>query len=292
MTSNKKNWHGRGLTSLLTLAGFLVMSVTGIVLYVVPEGRIAYWTNWTFLGLTKTHWGDIHILSSLLFVAAGAVHIYFNWRPLMAYLRNKATGGIKLKKELAISVATIFVVTASAIFQLPPLSLLLDLNGAIKAAWSTKELEPPFGHAELLSLAVFAQKTDMQLAPAVAELEKQGLRGVDPDRSLEEIAEDNDISPLDIYRMIKQFEQAPSRPPPEVLTEKSLEETFGGTGMGNKTVADVAKRLRLDPQTLYRRLADKGIEAGKDETLKAIATKHDMQPLDVVKAAVLDRDGG
>ena len=44
----------KGLTSFLTLSGFILMTVTGIVLFFEPEGRIAYWTNWTFWGLTKS----------------------------------------------------------------------------------------------------------------------------------------------------------------------------------------------------------------------------------------------
>lgn len=86
---DKQRWHGRGLTSLLTLAGFIIMGVTGLVLYFVPQGRIAYWTHWTFLGLDKTQWGDIHILSSVLFVAVGIVHTVNNWRRLWGYPRTR-----------------------------------------------------------------------------------------------------------------------------------------------------------------------------------------------------------
>ena len=41
MSEQDKGWNKRGLTSLLTLGGFLVMSVTGLLLYIVPQGRIA-----------------------------------------------------------------------------------------------------------------------------------------------------------------------------------------------------------------------------------------------------------
>jgi len=80
---SSQNWHTRGLTSLFTTAGFFVMSVTGIAAYIVPQGRIAYWTDWHFLGLSKVQWGNIHIISSLLFIVAGSFHIWFNWKPLL-----------------------------------------------------------------------------------------------------------------------------------------------------------------------------------------------------------------
>ena len=81
--------HKRGLTSFFTLFGFLIMSITGLVLYVVPQGRIAYWVTWKFLGMTKTEWGNIHIISSILFILAGAFHIYFNWSILINYFKKK-----------------------------------------------------------------------------------------------------------------------------------------------------------------------------------------------------------
>jgi hypothetical protein len=78
-------WNGRGLTSLMTAAGFLIMTVSGIVAFIVPHGRIAYWTDWRFFGLTKNNWGDIHVIGCALFLIAGGFHIYFNWRPLTSY---------------------------------------------------------------------------------------------------------------------------------------------------------------------------------------------------------------
>ena len=93
-----KKWHFRGLTSLFTTVGFLVMAATGLVAYITPQGRIAYWNDWHLLGLSKTQWGNIHIISSILFVIAGSFHIYFNWKALLNYLVDKVKGGLKLKK--------------------------------------------------------------------------------------------------------------------------------------------------------------------------------------------------
>ncbi|MGD8262932.1 MAG: DUF4405 domain-containing protein [Desulfobacterales bacterium] len=40
--------------------------------------------------MTKTDWGNIHINLGLLFLIALFVHIYYNWKPLISYLKNKA----------------------------------------------------------------------------------------------------------------------------------------------------------------------------------------------------------
>ena len=57
---------------------------------VVPQGRVAYWADWRLWGLTKTDWGNIHINLGLLFLIALFVYIYYNWKPLISYLKNKA----------------------------------------------------------------------------------------------------------------------------------------------------------------------------------------------------------
>ncbi len=54
-----KNKHSsRSLIAFMVTWSFAVLTVTGIVLYIVPQGRIAYWTLWSFLGLSKDQWGE------------------------------------------------------------------------------------------------------------------------------------------------------------------------------------------------------------------------------------------
>jgi len=285
----KSGWHRRGLTSLLTLAGFLVMSITGLVLYIVPQGRVAYWTVWKLAGLTKTQWDNIHILSSLLFIVAGAFHLYFNWKPLLNYLRDKVQGGVRLKKELGLTAAGLVLVTVSAIWSLPPLSYLLDLNAAVKEAWvKDKDYEPPFGHAELLSFKVFCKKTDIPLDKAKAELEARGLKGIDEARTLEEIARENRISPLEIYRMIKKLEVLEPVQAPAGFTAESVEEIFAGTGIGNKTLAEICAKVGLDPGPVKARLEAKGLKVEEDKSIKSLAGLNNLAPLDLLKAALVE----
>ncbi len=42
------------ITSLTALISFLLLVLNSIVLYITPHGRIAYWADWRFWGLTKT----------------------------------------------------------------------------------------------------------------------------------------------------------------------------------------------------------------------------------------------
>jgi hypothetical protein len=241
------------------------------------------------LGLTKTDWGNIHILSSILFIVAGGFHIYFNWKPLMHYFKSKAQKGMKLWRELAISSVLAVLVTVSAIWPFPPLSYLLDFNEWVKETWIVQdEYEPPFGHAELMSLRVFTQKMEIDLARAVQELNDNGITFTSVDETLELIADKNKIAPMDIYLLIRKFEPAPQPEELESYTPESIEVEFSGTGIGNKTVGAVCERVGLDTTTALARLASAGITAGTDQTLKALAEDAGTEPLEVLKFMLID----
>lgn len=281
-----KSWHSRGLTSLFTLAGFLIMSVTGLVLYVVPQGRIAYWTDWTLWGMSKTQWGDIHILSSILFVIAGAFHIALNWKPLIGYLRKKLEARMLLRREASLAAILSVWVIASGIWHIPPLRYLLDLNQFVKESWiEGKDSEPPFGHAELVSLKVLCKKSDIPLGEALSALQSHGLKGVDPDRIFLDLATENQLSPMETFRMISHLGLPRKRP--AVFTADSVEERFAGTGIGSRTLQDMCAELGLEFSRIRERLASKGISVEGQRSLKAVASRHGLAPIDLLKAALV-----
>jgi len=46
------------VTSLSLGFSFLIMSYTGIILFLVPKGKIAYWVDWHLFGLSKSQYGE------------------------------------------------------------------------------------------------------------------------------------------------------------------------------------------------------------------------------------------
>ncbi len=281
--------HTRGLTSFFTLFGFLIMSISGLVLYVVPAGRVAYWTDWALIGLDKDGWDNIHILSSILFVIAGGFHTYFNWKPLMNYFKDKARRGVKLRRELALSSILSLLIVIGGIMPFPPLSYLLDFNAWLKETWIVAaDYEPPFGHAELLSLKSFAQKMDIDLSLAVAELNTRGLVSIDPELTLAELAEANKMSPMSFYLLIKPFEAKPTQEDLQAYTPESVEVEFGGTGIGNQPIGAVCDKLGLDPDLALGRLSEAGLSARLDSTVKAVAAEGGVAPLEVMKVMLVE----
>jgi hypothetical protein len=173
-----------------------------------PHGRVAYWIKWNFLGLEKDQWGNIHLFSGLLFLVAGGFHLYYNWKPLMRYLSGRVETGLRYKRELMISSLIFLWIIASGIWALPPLVFVADLSEAIKSAWVTSaELEPPFGHAERVSLKTFCKKQGIPLDQAMAELREAGFKVNSPDKTLGNIADSKGTSGMGVYAVIRKLEK-------------------------------------------------------------------------------------
>jgi hypothetical protein len=79
----------RKASSLTALLSFGTLAASGIVLFLVPQGRVAFWSEWRLWGATKENWAALHILLSLLFLIAGVVHIVLDWGPILSYLKDQ-----------------------------------------------------------------------------------------------------------------------------------------------------------------------------------------------------------
>lgn len=283
-----KKFHKRAFVSLLTALSFLAMTITGIILYIVPQGRIAYWIDWKLLGLTKTDWTNLHIVSCFLFLIAGSFHIYYNWKVLMNYLLSKTAAALSSKRELAISILILCIVLLGGMFQIPPLKYLIDLNDYIKKAWvKSKEYEPPFGHAEEVSLRVFAKKMNIDLNLALQELKNQGIIVEKDTDSLQTIARRNKTNPMNIYAIIKKFEQREIETG-IVYTPELIEEKFAGTGIGRKTLLQICEENNIDLNLAKKKLSEKGISVKEDETLKEMASRHNTVPIEILKIILVE----
>ena len=115
-----KKFHGKSFTSFISVLSFLIMSISGIFLYFAPPGRVALWSKWTFLFLTKEQWQAVHTILSLAFIIAAIFHIYFNWSILIGYIKKKLQQGINKKRELLWSTIFTLIITGLTIANIPP----------------------------------------------------------------------------------------------------------------------------------------------------------------------------
>lgn len=286
MLKNKQST--RSLTAFLVTWAFLILTVSGIVLYIVPQGRIAYWVHWSLLGLGKTQWGNLHMVFGGLFIATGILHLYFNWKPFKKYLADRVSGHLQIKRELLLSLLISLLILVGAVANLPPVSWVFDLNERVKDSWvSSPELEPPFGHAEAISLAALARRTNLDLAKALAELAARGIRLNGKQDTLEQIARGNGTTPMAIWQHIRHFEKEPSVQSEAPMTALDVEARYAGSGIGRKTVAEVAQSVGIDPGLAHQRLRAAGLQAGEDEQLKTLAEQQGLEPMDLLKTMLV-----
>ncbi len=274
----------------MTAASFVVMVVSGLVAYIVPHGRVAYWTHWQFLGLSKTNWDDVHILSSIVFLVAAIVHIYLNRKPLLRAVSAKIGETAGLRKEPVLAIMIGVFVFISAVYHVPPLSYLLDLNAYIKTVWvPSKEHEPPFGHAELLSLRTLTMKQGIPLDEAVKALKTKGIEFSDPGQSLEEIAKANKKSPMAVYDLIRHLEPAvEALPKGTVMTPQTVEEKFAGSGVGRKSLREICDLMSMDTADIQKRLISIGITVKDDEGLKQAADRNKLPAIELLKVILVE----
>lgn len=156
---------------------------------------------------------------------------------------------------------------------------------------TSSELEPPFGHAELVSLQAFCKKQQIPLDQAMLELRNAGFKVAGPKSTLSEIAESKQTSGMGVYEVIRKLEAKPeAMKPGAAWTAEKVEETFSGTGLGNKTMGQIIKEMALDPAKVYQRLEAINIEANDEDRLKTLAEKNNTTPLRLM-TAILVEDG-
>lgn len=261
----------RVLATLSVAIGFTLLAASGLALYVAPAGRIANWTGWTLLALTRAQWQALHVVFGILVAVVGAVHLYFNWRVLLFYLRSKARRGIHRRRELALASGLAAVLAVMAAAGVPPVSLVAGGREALSEWWSTSEAERPIPDMERLTVAEVAETLKIAPEEALARLERAGIR-TDAAAPLERVASARGSTPAEVYRLV-----AGGAPPAPATT------TIAAAGLGRRALAEVAKAAGLAPDEALGRLRSAGIEARLDETLHDIAARSGRRAPDIAK---------
>ena len=84
--SMSTNIKDRVLVDVSMFISLAISTVTGLVIWLgLPEGRQS--GRVLFLGLAKTFWEDIHLYSSLIFLAIFLGHIYLNFKMFSSMIK-------------------------------------------------------------------------------------------------------------------------------------------------------------------------------------------------------------
>jgi hypothetical protein len=263
----------RKVVSLTSLLSFLGLLLTVVILYIRPEGRVAYWSDWHFWGLTKVKWEGIHINLGFLFIISSIFHIYLNWKAIVAYLKNKAKKLAIFTPAFSVSVMFTLFVAGGTYFSLPPMKQMLDLNDYLKVSQAEKYGYPPYGHAEISSLTTFCRRMDLDVGAALSELQGHGLKIASKAESLKDIAKTNHISPQNVYDIIR---KAQANGDPFVALPPTPPE-----GTGKIKLAQLCRQYDVPLEMAIKKFSSKGIQASGDATIKQIANNAGLHPVDL-----------
>jgi len=223
-TSNteRERLHWRGLTSLIVTLAFLVLATTGVIMYISPQGRVANWSGWNVLGLSKQQWIAVHTTMALLFVIASGLHVYFNWQVLVRYFVLKRR--LHLKREMIGAVVVVTVVFAGTVFEVPPFSSIVALNshaegnGQFRNSTSTDSKESPVagtafqddsavsgkGHGARLgrqTVQGLCESNSLPLEKALGTLQQQGFAAT-AESTLKALAEQKGMTPAEVRDLL------------------------------------------------------------------------------------------
>lgn len=252
----------RPFVSWIITWSFLVMTWTGIMLFIVPKGRVADWIEWELLGLTKDDYTALHVTFMVLFVLGVIVHIILNWKLLINYLKKRQTDSKNGPKILISTFIISLIVGWGTLASVPPFSTFLDWQEAIKVSWEDPKTEPPYGHAELSTIDTLANRMGWDKDKTKAALMDAGYTLTNSQSTLNELAKENKTTPQAIFDAISKKLQSP---------QTSSTSTSSKGGYGKLSLLEAAKKEGFDVEKAIEFLHVKGIKATPNSPLKPIA---------------------
>ncbi len=276
-----KQFSWRAFFSVLTALSFIGMVFTGVILFVVPPGRIANWTGWTLLGLTKHQWIGLHDWFSIIFVVASVFHVYLNWKLFVSYFKSKVSKAFALRIEWALALVICGIVFLGTLGDIMPFSSLLAWNESIKHSWDSPQRRAPIPHAELLTLTELAEQVrDVDLKTMLTNLKAGGIEVESTDVLLGELAETYNMTPARLYDIaLGQAVRGRGHGGPEQGERHG--QGGPGRGIGQMTLKEYCSQMGFDVNTSVKKLQDAGFKASTDMTIRVIADTAGIHPSEI-----------
>lgn len=258
------------ITSLTMLLSMFLMTYTGIMLFISPPGRVAKWSNWEILGLGKEEYAQVHSTFMVLFIIATILHVYYNWKPMISYMKNKAKVVIIFTKEMAVAFVITLLFLVGTLYELSPFSTFINFGEDIKNSWEQKYEKAPYSHAELSTLEEFSSKLGFDLNRSMEILKANNIEADEMD-TLKEIAKNNNISAQKVFSLLSEKQKS------TISKAESL------TGLGRKNISELANDLGITANELIEKLKTVGIEAKNDDKFKSLCEEVGRTPREVIE---------
>jgi len=283
----------RRVVSLTALVSFVVLSYTGIMLFIGPQGRVAYWTGWKLFGLSKEQYGEVHSMFMLLFLTVGIWHTVLNWKAITRYLRNRSRQIRILTPEFVVALALGLFFLLGTLARVTPFQEVLAFEEGLKTFWEERDGSPPWGHAEENSLDRFTRglvdwerlenqrSVSFDIEEVLAALRAAGYEVADEKDKLIDIARVNGTTPQALMSLVVASFQVTRIDD----STDSLGYPRPVSGLGRMSLRDYAGKYGVDLDSLLRVLAEKGIAIDPDQMLRNEAERWDTDPEGLLELA-------
>jgi hypothetical protein len=203
----------RKIASLTMLLAFILLVATSVIIYIAPYGRQS--SQWAWAGLGKHEWQAMHTNLGVLLLTSGIVHIVYNIKPIVAYLRNKQKKMRILTLNFNIALLLAIWVVSSTLYELPPINTIQEFRQSRKHIMDkplkVPEMEtkrfpdrPPFRFGSR-SLEDVCEEYGLDQQAILQALENLGIKAKAA-WSIKSIAEENDMEPHSIFDVIQQLQ--------------------------------------------------------------------------------------
>jgi hypothetical protein len=274
----------RRVVSLTMFLCFIAMGYTGVMLFLCPQGRVAYWTGWRLFGLSKVQYGELHTTFMLMFLVAGVWHVVLNWGPVKTYLKSRAKRLVVFTGEFNVALVVVLAFAMGTLVGVAPWSSFIGAGESIKNYWERRDGSPPWGHAEENTLARFTRglvdwerveherHVSLSVERAVTALRRAGYDVEDEKQKLIDIAEANDTTPQRLMMVLRDAET-----PADGEKQTEAEQAAGEgefpkpySGLGRMSLREYCAKYELDLSDVLS-LFPEGTSVNPDRTLREIA---------------------
>ncbi|HOA52198.1 MAG: DUF4405 domain-containing protein [Thermogutta sp.] len=215
-------------TSLSLLVLFLIVTLSGAILYSSPRGRVANWGQWTVLGWDKESWAAFHINATICFVVFSILHLLFNWKMLLGYLKRGTLGLVRGRLELLAALVFAGLLYAGTRYHVPPFSQFVAWREAFKDYWERRSPPAPIPHLEEFTLERISQLAGASEEEILQFVRSLGVEDVKSSSTLAQIAAQIGQSPRQVFdAMAQRFPSLQAIQPPSPEQRRGLRRPDG-----------------------------------------------------------------
>lgn len=201
-----KRFHWPAFVSVFLLLVFCLLTFSGVLLYVAPEGSLSRWIDWHILGLDKKQWEALHTIMSAIFILGCVMHIlWINWALLKKYFRKSPKSSIP--KEMLSALGLIVVLFFLSVGTFRPLSYIYESGEKVSGSWEDQVVQPDLDDPARQSFFAIVRYLNPDSVKDSVLKEALVFRfGVhDKEMPFAAVAEAQSCSPEELYILLKEY---------------------------------------------------------------------------------------